>query len=495
MGGTASGSDARADVGLPRVGGNGILPEGAAAAPEAACELAAHRASGPVRAVATRAFRSGQGRRRSPRPPRDRGAGEGGRVSRPPAPVSLTAVRRLAIARQHLAGKLPGRVTPQAIVDLVRDLGYVQWDPVGIVAPSHLLTLWARLGDFRPATLERLLWEEKRLFEHWTPMASLVRTEDYPLFASLMRRYPGSLSHSWGAQRTEARQFLAAHRALRTRVLRELREGPRRAGEFRDHARTRRDDGDWQPGSDVAEMLFHLLMQGEVMVVGHRGNENLWGLADRFLPAGVDRQPLSEAAFERAAALRSLRALGAATPPEIAHYFVRGRYEHLRRTLARLEAASAVRRVNVEGFGPRDERYALEEDVPVLESADAGPWEPRMSLVPPFDNLVGSPARVQRLFGFTYVREQFLPAAKRRFGTYVLPIVWGERLIGRIDPRLDRAAGILEVLAVHAEPDAPEDRETASRLAETIARLAAFAGARRVHYGPTVPTAWRSELR
>lgn len=408
--------------------------------------------------------------------------------------TSRASVRRLAIARQHLSGPLPRRATADAIVALVGELGYVQWDPVAIVAPSHLLSLWARLGPVRPAMLDRLLWSEKRLFEHWTPMASLVRTDDYPLFASLMERYPESLSRSWGRQRLEAKRFITRHPTLRENILRELRDGPRVTAEFSDHAPSKRADSNWNPASDLSEMVYHLLMAGKVMVVGHRGAQNVWGLSDGFLPPSTDRRGLAAGPFERAAARRALHALGTGTPAEIKYYFVRGRYERLPTVLNAMERDGEVRRVRVDGFPAADHRYILTDDLEDLAAMETDAFEPRMSLVPPFDNLIASTARTQRLFDFTYVREQFLPAAKRRYGTYVLPIVHGDRLIGRIDPRLDRASGTLVIQAVHAEPNAPDDREVATTLDRAIRSLAASVGATEVQYSGTVPDAWKREL-
>jgi uncharacterized protein len=416
-------------------------------------------------------------------------------MSQEPLTASLEAVRRLAVTKQHLAGKLPSRVSTRAILSVVRDLAYVQWDPVSIVAPSHVISLWCRLGDFRPSDLDRLLWDEKKLFQHWTPMASIVLTEDFPLYRSLMSRYPESLTRSWGNHRTQAKRFLAEHAALGKKILNELRRGPLQLSQFEDHTRTKRNEGEWTFGSDVSLMLFHLLMSGKVMVVGHQGNQNIWGLSDRFLPNWVNRNELEEEEFERAAAQRAIRALGTATPSEITYYFVRGRYQNLRATLARLQEESAIHRVNVEGLTNRDERYIHDRDVPLLESMDTAVWQPRMSLLPPFDNLIYSTSRTRRLFGFDYVREQFLPREKRRFGTYVLPILWGEKLIGRIDPRLDKASGELVVNAVHAEPDAPRDREVTAKIGETIARFAAFLGAREVTYTSRVSRAWKNSLR
>jgi uncharacterized protein len=415
-------------------------------------------------------------------------------MGRAPLHASLESARRLAVTKQHLAGPLPARVTTSQIVSVVRDLAYVQWDPVSVVAPSHILSLWSRLGDFPLSSLERLLWKEKKLFEHWTPMASIVLFEDYPLYFSLMSRYPESLSASWANHRTRTQQFLIAHAGLRKTILSELEMGPLQIGQFADHHRGRRSEGDWNPGSDVAEMLFHLLMRGEVMVVGHNGNQNLWGLTEKFLPNGVRRTLLSEEAFDRAAAQRALRALGTATASEIRKYFVRGRYQNLAGALAHLEKEAVIHPVTVEGVRDREVRYVHEQDLSLLESIGTAKWQPRLSLVPPFDNMVYDQARGNRLFGFDYVREQFLPKEKRKFGTYVLPILWGEKFIGRIDPRLDKQNGELVINAVHAERDAPRDPEIGAQIGETIDRLASFVGAHEVTYTSRVPRPWRRSL-
>jgi uncharacterized protein len=416
-------------------------------------------------------------------------------MARESIPASPEAARRLAVTKQRLAGPLPSKSTKDAIRALVRDLAYVQWDPVTVVAPSHILSLWSRLGDFRPSDLEELLWEEKSLFLHWTPVAEIVSMADFPIYRSLMGRYPRSLSKGWGRQRAYAEEFLAKHAALRRKVLAQLKGGPLQLDQFEDHARTKRDDGDWNPGSDVSMMLYLLLMGGEVMVVGHRGNQNLWGLSEQFLPHDLPKRELSEEEFEREAVQRSIRVLGTATFTEIKLHWLRGRYNRLQLTLAELEEESAIHRVTIEGARKREVRYIHDNDVQLLESLDGAAWRPRMSLLPPFDNMLFNQARGKQLFEFDYVREQFLPRAKRRFGTYVLPILWGDRFIGRIDPRLDKKRSELIINAVHAEPGAPGGKDVAAKIGETIARLASFVGASRVTYGSRVPAIWKSGLR
>ncbi len=406
--------------------------------------------------------------------------------------ASLEGVRRLGVAKQHLAGKLPKGPSSDDIVSLIRDLPYVQWDPVTVVAPSHIISLWSRLGAFKTSDLERLMWRDRKVFLHWTPIAFLVLTEDYPIYYSLMKGYPESLTKSWGNHIPRAKRFLAGHRELRMRMLRELRRGPLQSTQFSDYVRTKRSADGWSSGSDVSNMLFHMHMSGEVMVVGREGNQNIWGLSEEFLPGWAMRNELSEDEFEREAAQRAIRGLGTAVLREVRYYFPPGRYQNLKSTLARLEEESLIHPVSVSGLQGKDTRYVHDQDVPLLESVAAGVWEPRISLLPPFDNMLRQHAKV---FGFDYVREQFLPKEKRRYGTYVLPILWGERFIGRVDPQLDKKEGKLVINSVHAEPGAPADREVASGIAGEVQRLADLVGAREVEYTPRVPSAWRGSLR
>ena len=412
------------------------------------------------------------------------------RLGRDAIAASLEGIRRLAVAKQHLAGEPPKRPSAENMVSLIRDLPFVQWDPVTIVAPSHVLSLWSRLGPFRVSDLDRLMWREKKVFLHWTPIAFLVLAEDYPIYYSLMKRYPESLTKAWGNHIPRARQFLARHRELRKRMLRELKAGPLGPAQFRDYIAKRSADG-WSGGSDVSSMLFHMHMSGEVMVVGREGNQNIWGLSEGFLPDWVSKRELTEEEYEREAAQRAIRGLGTAVLSEIRYYFPPGRYQNLQSTLRRLEEEAVILPVQVEGLVGKDKRYIHGNDVPILESVSTGAWEPRMSLLPPFDNMLRQHARV---FGFEYVREQFLPKEKRRFGTYVLPILWGERFIGSIDPRFDKMKERLMINSVHAESDAPGGKEVSSKLAETVERLADFIGAKEVMYKGPVPEAWKGAL-
>ncbi len=380
------------------------------------------------------------------------------------------------------------------MLSVVRDTCYIQWDPMAAVAPSHVIAFWSRVGKYRTADLDRLLWDEKRLFLHWAPMASIVLAEDYPIYSRLMRRYrePGIGSPSGHYAR--ARKFLAEHKELRSRLLRELKAGPLRLDQFKDYTRTGRAADGWTSGSEVTRMLFLLLSMGEVMVVGHEGNQNVWGLTGNFPPRLSEKRESSEDEFEREAAQRAIRALGIAFAREVYVYFPRDRYLSLDKTLKRLAEESIIRRIKIEGL-PDKERFIHEKDVPLLESMQTDAWQPRMTLLAPFDNLIADRARSTRLFGFDYIHENYLPESKRKFGTFVHPILSGDKIIGRADLLEDKASGKLLVNSVHTERGAPSDKQTGTMIAETMEDLGEFLGTKEIVYTSRVPPAWKNALR
>ena len=198
---------------------------------------------------------------------------------------------------------------------------------------------------------------------------------------------------------------------------------------------------------------------------------------------------------ERRAAERAIRALGYASRKEIQFYFVRGMYRELDRVLEDLLRDSVIHPIEIDGLRGGQGRYIHRDDLGLLDSLGGGGPEPRTSLISPFDSLICLRDRVRELFGFEYSLEMYVPEPKRKFGYYVLPILWGDRFIGRIDPKLDRATSTLRIRAVHAEPGAPTGEEVSASIAFSIEQLAKFLGAERVEYPRRVPSAWKRSLR
>jgi uncharacterized protein len=409
--------------------------------------------------------------------------------------ISPTLARRLAITRQRLAGP---RANPDAagLLQVVRDLGCLQLDPISIVARSHQLVLWSRVGEYDLADLDRLLWQERALFEYWAHAASIVLTEDYPIHNLRMRGYPRG-DTQWAQH---VREWIGNNQPLRRRILSELRRNgplPSRAFAEMGVPSVNWVSTGWTNERNISRMLDFLWMQGKIMVAGRAGLQKLWDLTERVLPEWAPREKLSEREVVRRAAQKSLRALGVARPRDIEQHYIRGRYPNLHQALAELTAQGVIERVQIAEASRAwpGEWYIHAQDVPQLERLADGEWQPRTTLLSPFDNLILDRARTQQLFAFKYGIEIYTPKAKRQYGYYVLPILHGDRLIGRVDPALDRQNARLSLHAVHLEPDAPQTQATARAVRGAIQELAAFLGAREIVYAARVPEAWKRVLR
>ncbi len=419
--------------------------------------------------------------------------------------IAPAVVRRLALTRQRLAGPRPATGTA-GIVEVARDLGALQLDPINVVARSHLLVLWSRLGHFAPGDVATLLYEERQLFEYWAHCASLVLTEDYPIHRLLMRRrLADDMAETVGAH---WHAWVGENRALAAYVLERLRaEGPLPLNAFEDRAVSGWTSTGWTSGRNVARMIDHLWLRGEAMVAGRTGIHRLWDLSERVLPAWTPREEWTEHAVVHAATQRAIRALGVARPAQITQHFTRGRYPGLTGVLAELVAEGTIAPVTV--IPPADDAatvrawagpwYVHTADLPLVDrlAADAAgdDWGPRTTLLSPFDNLICDRKRTKLLWDFDFTIEIYVPKEKRRWGYYVLPILHNDRLIGRIDPTMDRANGRLVINAIHAEPGVPHLARAGGAVGRAIAELGRFLGAREIVYPETVPAPWKGALK
>jgi uncharacterized protein YcaQ len=370
----------------------------------------------------------------------------------------------------------------------------LQLDPTSAVARNHLLVPWSRLGPYDPAAIETLLWQDQALFEYWAHAASIVLTEDYPIHNWLMRRWPSS-SSVWTAR---VHNWIETNHALRDHILDSLCErGPLQSKNFTDHAVEPWESTGWTGGRNVSRMIDFLYLQGRILVAGRKGGQKLWDLPERVLPAWTPREELADREVTRRAAQKAIRALGVATPAQIDFHYTRGRYPELESVLTELAAEGVIQHVQIEEEGRTwpGAWYLHRADLPLLEQLESGAWEPRTTLLSPFDNLICDRDRTELLFNFRFRLEIYVPKAQRQYGYFVMPILHGDRLIGRLDPLLDKAKKRLTLHAVHAEPDAPLTAEAGQAIAGAVERLAAFIGAQDIVYPPEVPDGWQQALR
>jgi uncharacterized protein YcaQ len=245
-------------------------------------------------------------------------------------------------------------------------------------------------------------------------------------------------------------------------------------------------------------MLDILWTKGQLMIVGRSGAQRWWDLTERWLPEWTPRGRLGDVQAVRIASQRSLRALGIATPKHIDRHFIRSVYPNLNAVLLRLEKEGAIERVEVldaEGSPFPGTWFVHTEDLPLLEGLESDDWQPRTTLLSPFDNVLCDRDRTELLWDFLYRAEFYTPKEKRVYGFYALPILHGEQLIGRVDVFNDRKAGRLVVNRIFAQPGAPVGRQSGAAIVGSLRELAEFLGADAVDLAGEAPPAWRKAVR
>jgi uncharacterized protein YcaQ len=291
--------------------------------------------------------------------------------------------------------------------------------------------------------------------------------------------------------------WIGENEALRRQVMGKIRRhGAQPARAFEDSSARPWVSGGWNSGRNVDRMLAFLWLKGDLMVARREGGHRWWDLASRCLPGWTPRERTSTASLVRTAAQRSLRALGVARAADIQNHFIRGRYPGLATTLLRLEREGLIVPVAIDDEGHQLPGlwFLHAEDVPLLDRIESGHWEARTTLLSPFDNLICDRARTRLLFGFDFSLEIYLPAARRRYGYYVLSLLDGDRLVGRLDVAMNRAQQRLELKAVHTET-IREAEGAGPSTAQAVRELAEFLGAGDVALPRSLPRQWRPALR
>ncbi|MFF7338392.1 winged helix-turn-helix domain-containing protein [Streptomyces sp. NPDC008163] len=375
---------------------------------------------------------------------------------------------------------------------VLRSLRCLQLDPINAVAPSHQLVLWSRLGAYERSDLEALLWRERWLFEYWAHAASIVLTDDFAIHRATMRQYPRAMSNY--GRRVAA--WMEANEGLRSHIMERLKtSGATRGDGFEDVAVQPWASSGWTAGRNVERMLDILWLQGHVTVAGRAGRARVWDLTERCLPEAVAAEEAKDEEVVRTAAECALKALGVARAADISRHFTRDRYPGLEAALSELEHSGAVLRVEPSGFGRSGERWYVHRDrLAVLEGVMGKDWLPRTVMLSPFDNLICDRQRTSLLWDFDFRNEMYVPKAKRQYGYYLMPILHGERLIGRVAPRMDRRRKVLKLEGVFAEPDAPGGAAVEEGIGQALKDLAKFAGAESVDIEGPVPMGWRKAV-
>ena len=394
--------------------------------------------------------------------------------------VTAEAARRFLVARHLLAPARSLKGGPDAVLEVFRRLGSIQFDPLAVAGRNHDLVLHARVSSYDPAWCD-VLYERREIFEAYNKGLSLVPAEEFPWFR-------GTLSQN-------APRVLAENPEVAEKVLERIRaEGTLSALDF-ERERGRTIDWFGAPMNTVRAVLEAYAVTGVLGLARRDGNRRYYDLLERLLPAHLLRRSIPLREQLRHKLLSRYRAhgllgvggadifvgLGFAKPD-------RERPEYPGRTALREELVADRELVPVEIEEVRGKRFVLKEEVGLLQSPPEPP--PSVAFLPPFDPLVWDRGLLGSLFEFDYVWELFFPPAKRRWGWYVLPMIFRDRFVGRIEPRIDRGGGQVQVLGLWWE-DGFAPRRTDGFVDAMRTALRAYLGFARVsrlewavHLGP-----------
>lgn len=403
--------------------------------------------------------------------------------------LSHREARRLMIGAQLLAGPVPKRPTKTDMLDVIRQLGAVQIDSISVVQRSHHIVLWSRLGNHPTEWLHELLAEDRAIFEYWTHAAAYSPIELFPYFRRSMLTFfedGNKYSREWVQENQHVLDHVLEHIRTHGAATTSSFEPPEGA--------ERAEPWAWYGNKPTNLALDILWTAGALMIARRDKFQRVYDLTERVHPDWNDNQLPSDDEAKLALGRVALRALGIATPQWLPDYFRR----HSARTMiGKREAASVLDTLVEQGHAVRARVKTFDEPLYVSASALEKPYPTsRTTLLSPFDNLIWHRLRTLEMFRFELRLEAYTPRAQRRYGYFSLPILYGDRLVGRLDPKAHRKTGELAVQALHLEPWFVNDNERFyGHLARTLIDFSTFNGTDHITVGFCDPPHARERLQ
>jgi uncharacterized protein YcaQ len=389
--------------------------------------------------------------------------------------VTIEAARLLLMNAQGLLADTGRSATPATLQRIIEQMGFVQLDSINVVERAQHLTLASRLDAYRPDHLSRLLEKERSLFEHWTHDASAIPTK---WFAQWKPRFAGARELIWRKAWWRERMGEDPDKIIAQVRERIAREGPLRSLDF-EHTQQGGSSAwwGWKPQKAALEYLWST---GELLVTRREKFQKVYDLTERVLPEHSREPQPTEREHVEWACHTALERLVVATPKEIAEFWHAIGIAKAKAWCEEASRAGRIIPVTLESSDGAKERmsFAMCDWESRLSALPAPPAKTR--LLSPFDPVLRDRARALRLFNFDYRFEAFVPAPQRQYGYYVLPILEGDRLVGRLDPKFNRSDGLLNIRKIYWEPGV---RVTLSRrrgLDGAVGQLARLIGAQAV---------------
>lgn len=387
--------------------------------------------------------------------------------------LSIPEARKLVLLSQRaLPSKQPG-TAQAATLSTIEHLGYIQIDAISVIQRAHHHTLWNRNPRYQSPQLDHLV-ADKQVFEYWSHAAAYLPMRDYRF--SLIRKHAlasGAQDHWY--DRDESQMKLVVERIAN--------EGPLMAKDF-DHSGKR--TGEWRP-KPAKQALEYLFMQGDLMSPGRVNFHKVYDLTERVLPSGIDSTQPEPEEYARHLITGYLRANGLGQPAEMT-YLLKGLKKPVSATLAEMTSSGEVLQIRAAG----EIYYALPASLELLGKPLA---RSKLKILSPFDNLVIQRKRMKTLFGFDYLIECYLPAAKRQYGYFTLPILWDGKLVARMDCKAERNASLLHIYHLALEPGVKNLDAFFAALRKELQPFLKFNQCTHLQLGNTTPTSIKPVLQ
>lgn len=389
-----------------------------------------------------------------------------------PIRISAEHARRFLVHRHHLAPPRSLPAEPESVLRVVQRVGSLQFDPLEVPgARNHDLVLLARIRDYQRPWLDRWLYSpDRRLIEVYNKSLNILPIEELPHY-----RVAWEHAEAWYRDR-----ILTEQASVAEAILEQIRrDGPLSTAAFRHHNHS--IDWWWAPTPAARAVMEALFVTGRLGIARREGNRRFYDLLERLVPADLLAQRESEEDALRHRLWSRFRAVGLMSSPGPSDVmYGTGSAAQRRAWTAELVESGALRAVEVEGL--KAPRYLPAEDWPILEAVESTAPLPAVTFLAPLDPFVWDRGLLRDLFGFDYLWEVYVPAAKRRWGYYVLPILFGDRLVGRIEPRRDRSSPDLRILGAWFQDGFSPMQEPhfVPALAQALEAHRSFVGARRV---------------
>lgn len=379
--------------------------------------------------------------------------------------IPLNEARYLALHSQLLLNSHKAE-TKQDLLDIIEQLGYIQIDTISIVERAHRHILWTRFPAYNEELLTELIDKDKKVFEYWDHAAAFMPMKDFR-FAFFRKSRFTKGNTAWG-------EWAKKNRKIINFVLDRIKaEGALQSRDFEHPPRKAVQWWDWKPAKQALDYLFHT---GELICKARRNFQKVYDLPERILPAGINTTEPDEEEHSEHLIMKAIRSHGFAAKKEIVYLKYHSK-TGIENTLKKLLEENKILEVKVEGIGPV--YYSTEKQLRMLN-------EPKelnelTCILSPFDNLIIQRKRLKEIFGFEYVVEFYLPAHKRKFGYYCMPVLQGNKFTGKIDLKAERSSGTLNVINLFTEKGTRKT-ELKRIIKEKLKELALFAGCRKVKY-------------